>query len=496
MLGAVGSRAVAASLNSYGHQMYELERGSTDTKLWKDVKRKRVRIPDLVCSKCGLRIESRAKSKPELSMSHSPTELERSWDFGMVNTDVVAFPICEAVDEKYWSTGKLNELVSYWHERDWVRWMAHKHVNYFSVERFRRVPFITLARKGVTEGSELAIGWPATFATFGGTVESVAAGKVRIRREPDSRRFSRAIKQGQILVVEPGQQVASDEVIAASVSPLRNDELRCPSRLPEQHISGLLESRERTQRFTGIKLARIRRERQFCDAVTALVRDSEEDIYVRLEGVAYEAAVCDVALMNLIGPYLDSPDPQTRLEAVITLSEAQTVEAVEILDRLLDNRDLPYFLRSAAAWGLGRIGGDTATQRLIEAFADVSSEIREEALSAIVQMGGPAVPTLLSTLGTQPENSVAAGCAEALRQCGSQPEIPIDEIVRMLTHNRSVWTTWLVGMLPRDRVAACVAPLQMSHPELHYAINVLWSFVESWIGNRWESRPFARLPHD
>ena len=65
-VGAVGTRAVAADLAQQGHDMVELERGSTDTKLWKDVKRKRVRIPDLVCRRCGLRIESRAKVKAEL----------------------------------------------------------------------------------------------------------------------------------------------------------------------------------------------------------------------------------------------------------------------------------------------------------------------------------------------------------------------------------------------------------------------------------------------
>ena len=48
-IGAVGARAVAKDLSRHGHKMVELERGSTDTKLWKDVKRKRVRIPDLVC---------------------------------------------------------------------------------------------------------------------------------------------------------------------------------------------------------------------------------------------------------------------------------------------------------------------------------------------------------------------------------------------------------------------------------------------------------------
>lgn len=77
-IGAVGTRAVCADLAKYGHGVVELERGSTDTKLWKDVKRKRVRIPDLLCVKCGLRVESRAKTAPDLSMSHSPTEEARA----------------------------------------------------------------------------------------------------------------------------------------------------------------------------------------------------------------------------------------------------------------------------------------------------------------------------------------------------------------------------------------------------------------------------------
>jgi hypothetical protein len=74
--------------------MVELERGSTDTKLWKEVKRKRVRIPDPVCVRCGQRAESRAKTNSELSMSHSVTDEARAWDFGMVDSDLIGFPIC------------------------------------------------------------------------------------------------------------------------------------------------------------------------------------------------------------------------------------------------------------------------------------------------------------------------------------------------------------------------------------------------------------------
>ncbi|MCY3538115.1 MAG: hypothetical protein F4162_05735 [Synechococcus sp. SB0676_bin_10] len=117
-LGAVGSRHMAQDLERLDHQIVELERGAMDTKLWKDVKRKRVRIPDLVCKVCGLRVESQAKTKAELSMSHGFSAHERAWDFGMVDTDVVAFPVCtkDKDQEKQWCIGRFNGQTSYWHE--------------------------------------------------------------------------------------------------------------------------------------------------------------------------------------------------------------------------------------------------------------------------------------------------------------------------------------------------------------------------------------------
>lgn len=114
------------------------------TKLWKDVKRKRVRIPDLLCLKCGRRIECRAKTKIELAMSHSPTDAERAWDYGMVDDDWIAFPVCEAISQADWSTGALRENVSYWHEKNWVRWRGTGTINYLTVAAF--VPSSTHVR--------------------------------------------------------------------------------------------------------------------------------------------------------------------------------------------------------------------------------------------------------------------------------------------------------------------------------------------------------------
>src|SRR5258708_36935786 len=139
-LGAIGTRAVASDLARYGHSLVELERGSLDTKLWKEVKRKRVRIPDLLCTRCGLRVESRAKTKSELAMSHSPADEARAWDFGMVDADYVAFPVCEPANEKYWRTGRLGSNSSYWHERSWIRWRQQVRINYFTSSAFRSTP--------------------------------------------------------------------------------------------------------------------------------------------------------------------------------------------------------------------------------------------------------------------------------------------------------------------------------------------------------------------
>lgn len=67
-MGAIGAQKVIELLNANGHNVIELERYSTSNKIWA-TKIKRLRLPDLICLKCGRRIESRAKSKLGIIMS-------------------------------------------------------------------------------------------------------------------------------------------------------------------------------------------------------------------------------------------------------------------------------------------------------------------------------------------------------------------------------------------------------------------------------------------
>src|SRR2546425_770901 len=81
---------------------------------------------------------------------------------------------------------------------------------------------------------------------------------------------------------------------------------------------------------------------------------------------------------------------------------------------------------------------------------------------------------------------------------GSLRALP-DHVIEALEANLRLdtpapWAVWLVGHLARTRVAGAVAGLEASAPQLHYAITLLWSFVESWIARRWELNPGPILP--
>jgi HEAT repeat protein len=497
VVGAVGAQAVCHDLAAHGHEFVELERGSTDSKLWKDVKRKRVRIPDLVCLHCGQRIECRAKTTPELAMSHSE-QAERTWDFGMVPHDWIAFPVCTPVRKAERMIGRLTDASSYWHERNWVQWQVGGYINYFSVEAFRSHLHARSRTKGVTEGAENVISWDATFSTRNGPVLGVdtTERKVKIAFPNGTRPYTWSIPANCEIVVSHGDIVQDTQIIAASVVPLQRNALACPGVLPTDHISHLLSSRERTQRFTGVKLARLLNKTEFFDLAQELANDDEEDVYVRLEAVSYLVACCGAPAAVGFQPYLYNGDPQTQLETVIAMGDAGTNEAVALLSDLLCSHDRPYFLKSAAAWSLGHIGSKEASAQLVSAFSSVGDNLRYEALENLVGVGCTACDSLLHGLNS-PDKNIVAGCVEGLRQQGRLPQ-PVIETLLDLIHidEPDKLVVWLVGHLPREQVNTAISELQQTRPELHYAVTLIWSFLDSWIAKHWELAPTARFPDD
>ena len=187
----------------------------------------------------------------------------------MVDSDWIAFPVCKSVAEADMTAGALRDGISYWRQRNWVKWQASGTINYFTVAAFRSELHATSRTKGVEEGSENVIAWDATFSTREGIVDMVAdeggVGTVTVRRASDGNRYTWKIKGQKRIVVAEGQHVGCNQVLASAVPPLPTSSLPCSGSLPQDFIARLLQSRERTLRFTGIKLARLLEDAHFCD---------------------------------------------------------------------------------------------------------------------------------------------------------------------------------------------------------------------------------------
>ena len=247
----------------------------------------------------------------------------------------------------------------------------------------------------------------------------------------------------------------------------------------------MLRSRERTVRFTGCKLARLKRDAGLINAIRELALDPEEDAYVRMEAKSYLCEVAgDSADDQFRSTLLDDADDQMRLEAAVALAETQTPSAFDLLRLVLEDRAQPLFLRSACAWGIGCHGTKQAAECLVRAFADVAQEIREEALVALEDLGSAGLDPLLKGLSEE-SSDVAAGAAEALRRIRA---VPAKQIVALVEHSKSTWPAWTLAHLPRDAVTPHIAALQSKRPDVHYAISVLWTFLESWIAEDWTPR--------
>jgi hypothetical protein len=168
-IGAIGTRRIFDHLVASGHRPIELERGSMNYKIWKKIKIKRVRVPDLLCTACGIRVESRAKTNLLITMSHSESSPERGWDYGLTNDDNVALVLCQHTGDSPvdWTASEL------------VQYVQVKHLR----EAFRSKKVITEKPKGAGEGFEIRVTWPAVVAANRGRVVEITKDVLKYKRE-------------------------------------------------------------------------------------------------------------------------------------------------------------------------------------------------------------------------------------------------------------------------------------------------------------------------
>lgn len=336
-MGAVSSKTVVSTLNVSGHRIIELERYSTSNKIW-STKIKRLRLPDLICLRCGKRIESRAKTKLEVKMSDNENNPDRRWDVGLRDEDLIAFVHCSKRDDE---------------------WHPSQCINVFSTKSLRdTIESSKLGNaKSASEGSEKDRTWKTTVPKKSGVVtdviEDLNSTKIRVGVQYDDGgkyTYSYAKDRGMYVYCKPGDKFGPQDTIIAGVLP-QKEQLTCDNYQYDFFSDVNNESTE--IRYAGVKALGYlgKNERSVVTLYSLLER--EKDPRIILE--AYSSLIrLDEVVWDKFYEYASSlQSSEYILEFVLILSELQMFnKATNILIEMAENTSLTEEIRAAAAWGI------------------------------------------------------------------------------------------------------------------------------------------------
>ncbi len=457
-MGALGARRVAEELQARGFQPIELERYSMSNKIWA-TKIKRLRVPDLLCARTGLRVEVRAKTDLKIKMSDAPANPERAWDAGLRDEDIVALIACqEGADGP----------------------VPVQHAVYFTVRALRESESKSRLGppKSASEGAERDREWPCTVPSRPGRVLGLGGGKLRVLMDADhrpERRQTYTLGDKHPYVVSGDRFAAKSSILAGVPASLAD---------LDDHLTAEYDPLEDLGADTPIdRLAAAKALRSRDDlhgeARGALDRTLAHESHPR---VALEAAASAAALglangEDRIASTLlpGAAERDMAMEAIFILSDLRTSFARKQLLEVAAMAAPPGDeRRQAAVWGLGKVGHQ-AYDELVRFIAD---DDRDAALHAIAAFGSDTprgvIDSLTGILVDQHPNRAPAA-SEILRRIAN------DDVVRSLLFAADStpgdWVLATLGRLPPalvrdhlqgDPLLAVLEPMLLTGQDSHW----------------------------
>lgn len=460
-IGVIGTQQVFSVLQRQGHKPIELERGSMNYKIWKKIKIKRIRVPDILCVDNGIRVESRAKTKLEISMSHSSSDPDRGWDFGMKETDYVAIVICEKNGSEP------------------VDWIADNLVQFISIKALREAEkeqkVIFVKPKGAEEGFEARINWPACIATSKGEIIEIDK-TIKYRTEEGRIKWVGLTKGGKRLspLVKIGDKVQPNQILASVV----NISQTIPDTIVNSNFFlANLSSLILSERYAAAKALSYFNEKKVISSLLNKLTDKDEHIYVKLE---VAASLCRLGAdgYTFIRECLKDTYLQNILEAVIVLAEIKTDTANKILCNVLLDESFDPEIRAGAAWGLGEQQNKSALTSLIASFNSIDKNVKIEAARALGKLTSNYSNEILSAFNIATPNEMP-GIAWALTKSNSI------NIYHFLDNLNSLearqWISYIIGMQGEEKYISEIERLKNKDPEVYFAVTLLWKITTSRI---------------
>ncbi len=457
-MGAIGVRSTLKVMTDAGFQPIELERYCASNKIW-STKVKRLRLPDILCVRTGVRIEVRAKSDLKVRMSDAPDNPDRRWDVGLRDDDLVAFIACAADNGNVTVVGPPV---------------------FFTVADLRAsVESTKLGHpKSASEGAERDREWPSTVPSDSGEVLSVSDGKI-CTALASGRRQSYQLKEKRPYVVAGDKFIGGASIIAGTVRRLAPvDQLR--SR--KWDCRKALAADDPVDRYAAAKAVPHTADTKSWgeDALArALKKESEARVSLELAASAARLGVT-FGMEGISQTIWNHERADLRMEGVLILSELATGVATKELVRVAKGADFKgNEIRQAAVWGLGK-AGSRSYRNLVEFIADDDEGV---ALHAIGAFGSdtPAdvIDSLVALLAGGDTRSRPAASA-ALKTINS--DRAIEAVIRAAkqTSGDQTWVLATLGRFPSTRVRALlagdrlldkVAPLLALGPEENWLAN-------------------------
>jgi len=461
----VATKKVFEHLEKMGHRPIELERGSMSFKIWKKIKIKRVRVPDILCVNCGKRIESRGKTKLEITMSHSFAAQERGWDFGLDPEDFVALIKCTRAGDRP------------------IDWDAEEPIQYISVSSmktaFKNGHAISEKPKGATEGFEARITWPSSLASATGKVVSVDENKLQYRRKLDNRLITLRLKKKNIKLkplVKLNDELSENQIVA-SVVPV-SQVFDCGKRAKEEYYEKALISASISDRYAAAKVLHLFPSKSTARILLTRMNDTKEHIYIRLEAASSLLKMGYKEPLSFFQEILEDQYLENRLEAVIILGEIRNEIALNLLTKtLLDANQHPE-IRAGSAWSLGELKNKKALNALVRVFNEVEGSIRIEAARAVAKLGEKFSREIIEFLSHSNEEE-RAGLAWALSKSGT---FKVQDVIPAMTDNEArKWVAWIVGTQNEAAYIDQIEQMRDRDKEVYFAVTVLWKIMSSWI---------------
>ena len=431
-------RQAIGDLQSQGFEPIELERYCTSNKIW-STKVKRLRLPDLLCIKTGLRVEVRAKTKLQIRMSDAPKNIERRWDAGLRSEDILALIAISDTD---------------------LRLRPTRDVAYFTIGSLQA----SLAQsklgppKSASEGAERDRTWPATVPKRDGIVEEVTTDRIRTLLCGDGlkpRHQSYKI-DGKTAYLRPGQKFKAHSTIIAgaptSIANLASYRSQKYRPFEDLHSSSDLD------RYAAVKALPY-----YCSPPSATARKLERVISRETEPrITLEAAGSSAKLGSRFGQrkiasfvWGKETPSDLRMEAVFILAELKDSQydfAGDQLRRIAsDKRFAGQEIRQAAVWGLGK-AGLKSYEYLVPLINDSDEEVALHAICAFGEDTPRRVIRHLVCELTSGDRRKASAASQALCAIGS--ETAVDTLVTEF-QDVSPYPDWVIatlGRMPLDRV--------------------------------------------